>query len=134
MHEDHELMIFRNDLREEKLDFVENKLWENIAKGSSKDIQFYLRCQGRARGWIEVTRIEGQDGGPIQQQHSIAAPEITIDGRLLEVEDLRELVDLSKRNPLDLSDAELIRWRDLRKKAQPPIIEAKATELPPTDA
>jgi DNA-binding NtrC family response regulator len=34
-----ELMNFRNDLREEKLDFVESKLWENIEKGSSKDVE-----------------------------------------------------------------------------------------------
>jgi transposase-like protein len=122
MHEDEELMTFRNELREEKLDFVENKLWENIEKGYSKDIQFYLRCQGRGRGWIEVTRFEGADGGPIQHQIR-TAPEITIDGRLLETEELRELVSLIRKNAIDLSDEELLRLRDLRKKAQPPMID-----------
>ena len=122
MQEDEELMTFRNELREEKLDFVENKLWENIEKGYSKDIQFYLRCQGRARGWIEVTRFEGADGGPIQHQIR-TAPEITIDGRLLETEELRELVSLIRKNAIDLSDEELLRLRDLRKKAQPPMID-----------
>jgi transposase-like protein len=124
MHEDEELMTFRNELREEKLDFVENKLWENIEKGYSKDIQFYLRCQGRGRGWIEVTRFEGTDGGPIQHQ-ILAAPEITMDARLLEIEEARELISLIRKNTIDLSDEELLRLRDLRKKARPPMIDLK---------
>jgi transposase-like protein len=122
MHEDEELMTFRNELREEKLDFVENKLWENIEKGYSKDIQFYLRCQGRGRGWIEVTRFEGADGGPIQHE-ILPAPEIKIDARLLEIEEARELIALIRKSPIDLSDEDLIRLRDLRKKAQPPMID-----------
>src|SRR3984893_585467 len=71
---------------------------------------------------FEVALFEGADGGPIQHQ-ILAAPEITIDGRLLETEELRELVSLIRKNTIDLSDEELLRVRDLRKKAQRPMID-----------
>ncbi len=57
-------------IRELSLDMVEDKLWADVKKGEHYAICFYLKCQGKHRGWIETVRNEhsGPDGGPIQTE------------------------------------------------------------------
>lgn len=56
-----------DDIREADLDFTEGKLRSLIKKENLGAICFYLKCQGRHRGWLETMRQEvaGEDGGPI---------------------------------------------------------------------
>ena len=50
------LQVKLNEIRESNLDFVESKLMELIAKGQPSAIIFYLKCQGKDRGYVE--RVE----------------------------------------------------------------------------
>ncbi|OQC27629.1 MAG: hypothetical protein BWX71_01267 [Deltaproteobacteria bacterium ADurb.Bin072] len=58
------------DIREHSLDLVEDKLWDDVERGEHYAICFYLKCQGKHRGWVETVRNEhsGPDGGPIQTE------------------------------------------------------------------
>ena len=48
-----------DDVRETQLDMVENALMLNIQENrDQRAIEFYLKCRGRARGWIEQTQSE----------------------------------------------------------------------------
>lgn len=55
------------EVRETVVDFAESKLMENIGENSSRDIQFFLNAQGKARGYGQVSRVElsGPGGGAI---------------------------------------------------------------------
>ena len=55
------------ECREAQLDFAEAKLEEKIKKGETVPLLFYLKCQGKARGFVERQEITGRDGGPIAQ-------------------------------------------------------------------
>lgn len=58
----------RHYAREGLLDFAEGQLFRNIANGDTTSIIFYLKTQGKKRGYIEHLRqeITGQDGGDIR--------------------------------------------------------------------
>lgn len=43
-----------NDVLEANLDFAESSLMQNIKKGVSSDIQFYLRSRGKSRGYGDM--------------------------------------------------------------------------------
>lgn len=47
------------------LDFTENKLFELIKTGDKTAILFYLKCKGKARGYIERQELTGMDGKPL---------------------------------------------------------------------
>ena len=51
--------------RETRLDQAESKLAELIEAGSLGAICFYLKCQGKDRGFIERSEITGRDGAPV---------------------------------------------------------------------
>ena len=72
-------------IKEDRLDYVESKMLEciegvTVQKGftdegdpiiyevppSERLIQFYLKTQGKGRGYIERKELTGQDGDPIQ--------------------------------------------------------------------
>jgi len=48
-------------IREKNLDYVEDKLFQNIKKGDVASIIFYLKCQGKNRGWTEKQQVEFND-------------------------------------------------------------------------
>ena len=45
------------EIQEERIDFAETKLMEKIADGNIIAILFFLKCQGKARGWLEEQKI-----------------------------------------------------------------------------
>lgn len=47
------------------LDFAENKLFELIKTGDKTAILFFLKCKGKARGYIERQEMTGANGQPI---------------------------------------------------------------------
>ena len=61
-------------LREDSLDYVEGKLFQNIDEGNTSSIIFYLKCQGKARGYVERVETTGADGGAIEHRQSDAPP------------------------------------------------------------
>lgn len=54
-----------NAIKESHLDFAESKLMSLIKGGNLGAICFYLKCQGKHRGWVERQEVTGGDGGPI---------------------------------------------------------------------
>jgi len=53
------------DSKEHMLDFAEAKLFQKIDKGDNACLIFYLKCQGKERGYIEHHEFSGPGGGPI---------------------------------------------------------------------
>ena len=47
-------------------DTAELKLYQAVQNGDAWAIQFYLRTQGRARGYADRQEIVGRDSGPIE--------------------------------------------------------------------
>ena len=58
------------DSKEAMLDFAENKLYQKIRDGDNTAIIFYLKCQGKARGYIERTEIANPTGESFRVEYS----------------------------------------------------------------
>jgi len=54
-----------HEAKERMLDFAEGKLYEKIKGGDNTCIIFYLKTQGKARGYIERHEVSGEGGGPV---------------------------------------------------------------------
>ena len=54
------------EAKERMLDFAEGKLYENIKGGDNTAIIFYLKTQGKGRGYIERQEVTGEGGKPIE--------------------------------------------------------------------
>lgn len=50
------------EAKEKMLDFAESKLVEKIKAGDNTMIIFYLKTQGKARGYVERSEITGREG------------------------------------------------------------------------
>ena len=44
-------------VKEAKLDQAESILWDHIETGNIAALLFYLKCQGKARGWVEKSEV-----------------------------------------------------------------------------
>lgn len=53
------------DARENMTDLAEGKLVEQINEGNTTAIIFYLKTQGKQRGYVERHELTGAGGGPI---------------------------------------------------------------------
>jgi transposase-like protein len=54
------------DQREAVTDMAENSLYEAIRRGEAWAVCFYLKCQGKSRGYVERAELTGQNGGPVK--------------------------------------------------------------------
>lgn len=55
-----------DDAREERIDWVEDKLFGQIENGNVTAMIFYLKCQGKGRGYIDRQVIEHSASGEIK--------------------------------------------------------------------
>lgn len=53
------------DIREERNDYVENKLMRQIENDNLTAIIFYLKTQAKGRGYVERNEVTGADGGAL---------------------------------------------------------------------
>lgn len=53
------------EARERMLDTAEGKLFQQILDGNMTAIIFYLKTQGKGRGYIERQEVTGTDGGAV---------------------------------------------------------------------
>lgn len=51
------------------LDFAESQLHQQIKSGNATSTIFFLKTQGKKRGYVERQEITGADGGPIQSEN-----------------------------------------------------------------
>src|SRR5262249_60680406 len=59
MRDDESIAAAMDEIREMNVDLAEAKaLTKALDEGHPDILRFYLRCFGKARGWVEVTRIE----------------------------------------------------------------------------
>lgn len=54
-----------DDATETTIDFVESRLLKNIDSGDTTAMIFYLKCKGKARGYIERQEVTGKDGADL---------------------------------------------------------------------
>jgi len=52
--------------RDLALDIAEYKLLQAINEGRTAELIFFLKTQGKSRGYIERQEVSGPDGGPLQ--------------------------------------------------------------------
>jgi len=60
------------EARETMLDDAEGVLYRKVLEGSTPELIFFLKTQGRRRGYSERVELTGADGAPIQQEHLFA--------------------------------------------------------------
>lgn len=54
-----------DESKESMLDLAEGKLYQEINKGNMTAIIFYLKTQGKRRGYIERSEVTGENGAPL---------------------------------------------------------------------
>lgn len=56
----------KKESQETLLDFAESTLYQKIRDGETASLLFFLKCQGKARGYVERSEITGANGGPVE--------------------------------------------------------------------
>jgi len=59
------------EAHEKMLDFAESRLYQKIKDGDNTCIIFYLKCQGKERGYVERQEVTGKDGEPVKHEINI---------------------------------------------------------------
>ena len=57
------------DANETNIDFVENKLMQQINNGNVTAMIFFLKTKAKHRGYVERREFTGDDGKPIQVEY-----------------------------------------------------------------
>lgn len=80
---------FIEDERESLIDFAESQLLLNIKEKNQSAIQFFLRCQGAQRGWVEknIQLIGDAQGDNLPREIKIEVLRPAIDGQFHELDD-----------------------------------------------
>ena len=60
-----------HEAKETMLDFAEGKLYENMRAGDNTAIIFFLKTQGKQRGYIEKVTTDTIISGTIEHQHEV---------------------------------------------------------------
>ncbi|OGW36957.1 MAG: hypothetical protein A2Y97_10150 [Nitrospirae bacterium RBG_13_39_12] len=68
-----------DQIKERKLDFAESKLMKQIEEGNLGAICFFLKCQGKRRGWVERQEMSGPEGRPIDLRFKKSPKDMTDD-------------------------------------------------------
>ncbi len=71
------------DAKESMLDIAEGKLYAAVSKGEAWAICFYLKTQGKQRGYIERQEYTGEGGGPIKHEHDAKGKLISLLDRIV---------------------------------------------------
>lgn len=61
------------DARESMLDNAESVLYKKVLEGSTPELLFFLKTQGRNRGYVERQEITGKDGQPLLAKGYVTA-------------------------------------------------------------
>lgn len=61
-----DLLAVVTEARETMIDNAESALYKAVLKGDVRAITFFLRTQGRSRGYVERMETTGKDGGPVE--------------------------------------------------------------------
>ena len=69
----------RDEARETMLDNAETTLYDEALNGNTAALIFFLKTQGKSRGYIERTELTGADAGPVQVAHSLDLSEMSDD-------------------------------------------------------
>jgi len=67
------------EAKESVLDFAEGQLYKNIKAGDNASIIFYLKTQGKQRGFVERQELTGADGRPVKMEAII----VNFDARIV---------------------------------------------------
>jgi len=60
-----ELKVCLQDEREKMIDNVESALYNQALDGNTTAMIFFLKTQGKGRGYIERSELTGKDGDPL---------------------------------------------------------------------
>lgn len=72
MEEDHVFAKAVEDVKESLIDMAESALYKQITEGNTTAVIFYLKTQGKRRGYTEGIELSGKDGvALIPQQKTI---------------------------------------------------------------
>ena len=61
------------EAKERMLDFAEGKLYEKIKSGDNAAIIFFLKTQGKKRGYVERSEVTGEDGKPMETRVTVVS-------------------------------------------------------------
>lgn len=59
------LQLALTDAREKMVDNVESKLYSKALDGDTTSMIFFLKTQGKSRGYVERQEVTGADGGAV---------------------------------------------------------------------
>jgi hypothetical protein len=85
--------------KSERLDIAEDQLFQKVLKGDTVSILFFLKCQGKHRGWIEndKQRIEISKAPSFDQEQMDAL----VRGQLSDRNKYQRMLDLNDSEPDD---------------------------------
>lgn len=79
-----------DEAREQMLDEAESVLYDKVLAGETVELLFFLKTQGKKRGYVERIEQTGKDGQPIQTITRYAQmSDEELDGRIAELESQR---------------------------------------------